>query len=75
MCAQHTQPPYVCMWVISSLAQSHKHKTRDHLSVYTVLSPQLPIPQFQLNLTSTSGEIPGIFAVTWNAFLGLWEMI
>lgn len=40
-----------------------------------VLGPQLPIPHFQLNLTSTSGEIPGIFAGAPNAFLGLWEMI
>lgn len=40
-----------------------------------VLGPQLPIPQFQLNLTSTSGEIPSIFAGVSNAFLCSWEMI
>lgn len=52
------------------VAQPHKHGTRARLSERSVLGPQLPIPQFQLNLTSTSGEIPGIFAGAPNAFLG-----
>lgn len=58
-----TSTPHArCMWVISRWRNPINAK-RVAICQRRVLGPQLPIPQFQLNLTPTSGEIPGIFAV------------